>query len=90
MAAVGGAAEGNGVQVGAEGRDSMDNAVQVAAESRDTEPHNTDVVQEARSPQAGRNNGWTRTTHKKAQETQWPKGKWSTHRAATTGCRTGT
>jgi len=44
MAAVGCAAEGNGVQVGAEGRDSMDNAVQVAAESRDTEPHNTDVV----------------------------------------------
>ena len=27
MAAVGGAAEGNGVQVGAEGRDSTDNAV---------------------------------------------------------------
>ena len=44
MAAVGGAAEGNGVQVGAEGRDSTDNAVQVGAESRDTEPHNTDVV----------------------------------------------
>ena len=44
MAAVGGAAEGNGVQVGAEARDSMDNTVQVAAESRDTEPHNTDVV----------------------------------------------
>ena len=44
MAAVGGAAEGNGVQVGAEGRDSTDNAVQVGAESRDTELHSTDVV----------------------------------------------
>jgi len=44
MAAVGGAAEGNGVQVGVEGRDSTDNAVQVGAESRDTELHSTDVV----------------------------------------------
>ena len=44
MAAVGGAAEGNGVQVGAEGRDSTDNAVHVGAESRDTELHSTDVV----------------------------------------------
>ena len=44
MAAVGGAAEGNGVHVGAEGRDSTDNAVQMGAESHDTEVHNTDVV----------------------------------------------
>ena len=44
MAAVGGAAEGNGVQVGAKGRDSTDKAVQVGAESRDTELHSTDVV----------------------------------------------
>ena len=44
MAAVGGAAEGNGVQVGAEARDSTDNAVQMGAESHDTEVHNTDVV----------------------------------------------
>ena len=41
---IGGAAEKNGVQVGAEGRDSTDNAVQVGAESHDTELHSTDVV----------------------------------------------
>ena len=44
MIAVGGAAEGNGIQVGSEGRDSTDNAVQVGAESHDTELHSTDVV----------------------------------------------
>ena len=68
---IGGAAEKNGVQVGADGHNSTDLQCIV-------------VAQEPRSLQTGQNNNRTRTTHWKAHETEQPKEKWKSHTAAMT------